>query len=55
MKSRTAVKSNEWHVRLHHDGTWAVYDPNSKFRRTFATQTEAQQWADQQAQERGRR
>jgi hypothetical protein len=55
MKGKTASKSTQWHVKRHHDGSWAVYDANSKFRRTFATQPEAQDWADQQARERGRR
>ena len=55
MKSRTASKSSEWHVRPHQGGKWAVYDTNSRFRRTFDTQSEAQAWADKQQREKGKR
>jgi hypothetical protein len=55
MKSRTVSKAAGWHVKRHHDGKWAVYDSNSKFRRTFDTQDEAQAWAEQQQRERGRK
>jgi hypothetical protein len=49
------TKHEGWHVKRHHDGKWAVYDPNSKFRRTFETEGEAQSWASQQQRERGKR
>ncbi len=55
MKGRTASKASEWHVRRHYDGKWAVYDTNSRFRRTFETQSEAQAWAEQQQREKGKR
>jgi len=55
MKSRIVSKAAGWHVKRHHDGKWAVYDSNSKFRRTFDTQSEAQAWAEQQQKEKGKR
>lgn len=52
---RSTSRDNAWHIKQQSSGQWAVYDHDSKFRRTFATQAEAQAWADQQQAEKGRR
>lgn len=55
MKGKQTSRGNSWHVKQHGNGQWAVYDPNSKFRRTFATRDEAKAWADEQQATKGKR
>jgi hypothetical protein len=55
MKGRAQERKQQgWHVTAY-GGQWAVWDAQGKFRRTFAQREKAQEYADQQNNERNNR